>query len=159
MLLLWPTSMHRMMVFCISWKYPTKMVRYASDMLEFYRRTVLDGLNMGCSVPTIPMGRSRPKGCMFMVKKTDFGQSIIQTGKWPREGTTRMAKRWAIGSSGVAMARRKKARTTPPRLMYPLAAVEAVEDDRPRSGGAVANSRSAFGWTREGAYVAGATHF
>src|SRR5215475_13484354 len=105
--------MHRMTVFCISRKYPSKMARYASDTLEFYRRTVLDGLNMGCSVPTIQTGRSRPKGCMFMVKKTDFGPSIIQMGKWRREGTTRMARRGAIGSSGVAMARRKKARTTP----------------------------------------------
>src|SRR5262249_8249438 len=105
--------MHRMTVFCISRKYPTRMARYASDTLEFYRRTVLYGLSMGCSVPTNPMGRSLPKGCMFMVKKTDFGPSIIQMGKWPGEGTTRMAKRWAIGSSGVAMARRKKARTTP----------------------------------------------
>jgi hypothetical protein len=51
-----------MMVFCISRKYPTRMARYASDTLEFYLRTVLDGLNMGCLVPTIPTGRSRPKG-------------------------------------------------------------------------------------------------
>src|SRR5215470_14406011 len=91
-----------MMVFCISRKYPTRMARYASDTLEFYRRTVLDGLNMGCLVPTIPTGRSRPKGCMLMAKNTDFGQSIIRMGKWLREGTTRMAKRWAVGSFGVA---------------------------------------------------------
>jgi hypothetical protein len=102
-----------MMVFCISRKYPTRMARYASDMLEFYLRTVFDGLNMGCLLPTIPTGRPRPKGCMLMVKSTDFGQSIIQMGKWLREGTTRMAKRWAIGSFGAAMARLKKARTTP----------------------------------------------
>jgi hypothetical protein len=50
---------------------PTRMARYASDTLEFYRRTVLDGLNMGCLVPTIPTGRSRPKGCMLTVKNTD----------------------------------------------------------------------------------------
>jgi hypothetical protein len=101
-----------MMAFCISRKYPTTMAPYALDTLEFYRRTVLDGLNMGCLVPTIPMGRSRPKGCMLMVRNTDFGPHIIQMGKWLREGTTRMAKRWAIGSFGAAMARRKKARTT-----------------------------------------------
>src|SRR5262245_36472863 len=89
-----------MMVFCISRKYPTRMARYALDTLEFYRRTVLDGLNMDCLVPTIPMGRSRPKGCMLMVKNTGFGQRIIQMGNWPREGTTRTAKRWAIGSFG-----------------------------------------------------------
>src|SRR5262249_32489768 len=102
-----------MMVFCISRKYPTKMAPYASDTLEFYRQTVLDGLNMGCLVPTIPTGRSRPKGCMSMVKNTDCGQNIIQTDKWLQEGTTRMAKRWAVGNFGVAMARRKKARITP----------------------------------------------
>ena len=102
-----------MMAFCISRKYPTRMARYALDTLEFYRRTVLDGLNMDCLVPTIPMGRSRPKGCMLMVKNTGFGQRIIKMGNWPREGTTRTAKRWAIGSFGVAMARRKKVRTTP----------------------------------------------
>src|SRR5262245_63073753 len=104
-----------MMVFCISRKYPTRMAQYASDMLEFYRRTVLDGLNMVCLVPTIPTGRSRLKGCLLVVKNTDFGQSIIQMGKWLREDTTRMAKKWAIGSFGVAMARRKKARTFPHR--------------------------------------------
>src|SRR5262245_62589279 len=71
-----------MMVFCISRKYRTRMARYASDTLEFYRRTVLSGLNTGCLVPTIPTGRSRPKGCMLMVKNTDFGQSIIRMGKW-----------------------------------------------------------------------------
>src|SRR5262245_32968918 len=102
-----------MMVFCISRKFPTRTARYASDTLEFYRRTVLDGLDMGCLVPTIPTGRSRLKGCMLMVKNTDFGQCIIQMGKWLREGTTRMAKRWAIGSFGGAMVRRKKPRTTP----------------------------------------------
>src|SRR5262245_42406185 len=101
-----------MMMFCISRKYPTRMARYASDTLEFYRRTVLGGLKMGCLVPTIPTGHSRPKGCMLMVKNTDFGLSIIRMGKWLREGTTRMAKRWAIGSFGVAMALRKKAKTT-----------------------------------------------
>ena len=74
-------------------KYPTRMAPYASDTLEFYLGTVLDGLNMGCLVPTIPTGRSRPKGCMLMVKNTDFGQSIIQMGKWLRVGTTQMAKR------------------------------------------------------------------
>jgi len=89
------------------------MARYASDTLEFYRRTVLDGLKTGCLVPIIPMGRSRPKGCMLMIKNTDFGQTIIRTGKRLREGTTRMAKRWAIGNFGVAMAHRKKARTSP----------------------------------------------
>jgi len=47
-----------------------------------------------------------------MVKNTDYGQSIIRMGKWLQEGTTRMAKRWAIGSFGVAMALQKKARTT-----------------------------------------------
>ena len=102
-----------MMVFCISRKYLTRMARYASDTLEFYLRTVLDGLNMGCLVPTIPTGRSHPKGCMLMVKNTDFGQSIIQMGKWLRVDTTHMAKSRGIGSFGVAMVRRKKARTTP----------------------------------------------
>src|SRR5215510_332720 len=102
-----------MMVFCISRKYPTRMARYASDTLEFCRRTVLGGLDMGCLVPTIPTGRSHLKGCMSVVRNTDFGQRIIQMGKWLRGGTTRMAKRWAIGSFGVAMARRRKARTTP----------------------------------------------
>src|SRR5215510_14820074 len=104
-----------MMVFCISPKYPPRMALYASDTLEFYRRTVLDGLNMGCLVPTIPTGRSRLKGCLLVVKNTDFGQTIIRMGKWLQEGTTRTAKKWAIGSFGVAMARRKKARTSPHR--------------------------------------------
>ena len=94
-------------------KYPTRMARYASDTLEFYRPTVLDGLDMVCLVPTIPTGRSRLKGCMFVVRNTGFGQSIIQMGKWLRVGTTQMAKRRAIASFGVAMVRRKKARTTP----------------------------------------------
>src|SRR5215475_11684633 len=49
---------------------------------------------------------------ILMVKNTDYGQSIILMGKWLREGTTRTAKRWAIGSSGVATALQKKARTT-----------------------------------------------
>lgn len=102
-----------MMVFCISRKYPMRMARYASDTLEFYPRTALDGSNMGCLVPTIPTGHSPLKGCMLVVKNTAFGQCIIQMGKWLREGTTPMAKRSAIGSFGVAMARRKKARTTP----------------------------------------------
>src|SRR5215468_6216678 len=101
-----------MTVFCILRKYPTRTARYASDMLEFYRPTVPDGLDMVCLVPTIPTGSSLPKGCMLMVKKTDHGQIIIRMGKWLREGTTRTAKRWAIGSFGVAMALRKKARTT-----------------------------------------------
>jgi hypothetical protein len=52
---------------------------------------------------------------MLMVKNTDFGQIIIRMDKWPREGTMRMAKRWAIGSFGVAMAHRKKVRTIPSR--------------------------------------------
>src|SRR5262252_9731715 len=103
-------------VFCILQKYSTRTARYASDMLESYRPTVLGGLNMVCLVPTIPTGSSLPKGCMLMIKKTDFGQSIIQMGKWLREGTTRMAKRWAIGNFGAAMARRRQVRTTP-RLM------------------------------------------
>src|SRR5215470_11061462 len=106
-----------MMVSCISRKYPTRMARYASGTLEFYRRTVLGGLNMGCLVPTIPTGRSRPKGCMLMVKNTDFGQRIIRMGKWLREGTTQMAKRLAIGSFGVAMAHRKRRGLPPPRLI------------------------------------------
>src|SRR5215470_14789533 len=105
------------MVFCISRKYPTRMAPYTSGTREFYRRTVLDGLDMGCLVPTIPTGRSRPKGCMLMVKNKDFGQSIIQMAKWLREGTTRMAKRWAIGSFGVAMAHRKRRGLPPPRLI------------------------------------------
>src|SRR5262245_27188834 len=58
-----------MMVFCISRKYPTRMARYASDTLEFCRRTVLDGLDMGCLVPIIPTGRSHLKGCMSVVRK------------------------------------------------------------------------------------------
>src|SRR5262245_97333 len=116
-----------MTVFCMSRKYPTRMARYASDTLEFYRRTVLDGLNMGCLVPTIPTGRSRPKGCMLTVENTDFGQTIIRMGKWLREGTTRMAKRWAIGSFGVAMAHRKKARTTPSQT-DPLACARLLSD-------------------------------
>src|SRR5215470_18932717 len=82
-----------MMVFCISRKYPTRMARYASDTLEFCRRTVLGGLDMGCLVPTIPTGRSHLKGCMSVVRNTDFGQRIIQMGKWLRGGITRMAKR------------------------------------------------------------------
>ena len=53
-----------MMVFYISRKYTTRMALYASDTLEFYRRTALDGLDMGFSVPTIPTGRFRLKGCM-----------------------------------------------------------------------------------------------
>src|SRR5262249_40628084 len=101
-----------MTVFCRLRKYPTRTARYASDMLEFYRPTVPDGLDMVCLVPTIPTGRSLPKGCMLMVKNTDFGEIIIRMGKWLREGTTRTAKRWAIGSFGVAMALQKKARTT-----------------------------------------------
>src|SRR5262245_29979785 len=104
-----------MMVSCISRKYPTRMARYASDTLEFYRPTVLDGLDMVCLVPTIPTGRSRLKGCLLVVKNTDFGQTIIRMGKWLQEGTTRTAKKWAIGSFGVVMARRKKARTSPIR--------------------------------------------
>src|SRR5215510_12865280 len=101
-----------MTVFCILRKYPTRTARYASDMLEFYRPTVRDGLNMVCLVPTIPTGSSLPKGCILMVKNTDYGQTIIRMAKWLREGTTRMAKRWAIGSFGAAMALRKKAKTT-----------------------------------------------
>src|SRR5215475_5802104 len=101
-----------MTAFCILRKYPTRTARYVSDMLEFYRPTVPDGLNMVCLVPTIPTESSLPKGCMLMAKNTDYGQSIIRMGKWLREGTTRMAKRWAIGSFGVATALQKKARTT-----------------------------------------------
>src|SRR5215813_3737664 len=101
-----------MTVFCILRKYPTRTALYASDMLEFYRPTVPDGLNMVCLVPTIPTESSLPKGCILMVKNTDFGQRIIRMGKWLREGTTRTAKRWAIGSFGVATALQKKARTT-----------------------------------------------
>src|SRR5215831_729013 len=108
-----PRSDKWMMVFCISRKYHTRTARYTSDTLEFHRRTVPDGLNMDPLVPTIPTGRSRPKGCMLMAKNTDFGQSIIRMVRWLREGTTRMAKRWAIGNFGIAMAHRKKARTTP----------------------------------------------
>ena len=40
-----------MTVFCILRKYPTRTARYVSDMLEFYRPTVPDGLNMVCLVP------------------------------------------------------------------------------------------------------------
>src|SRR5215813_6318056 len=102
-----------MTMFCILRKYPTRTARYVSDMLEFYRPTVPDGLNMVCLVPTTPTESSLPRGCMLMAKNTDYGQSIIRMGKWLREGTTRMAKRWDIGSFGVAMALQKKPRTTP----------------------------------------------
>jgi hypothetical protein len=98
-----------MMVFCRSRKYPTRMARYARILSADGTRWIKHGL----LVPTIPTGRCRPKGYMLMVKNTDFGQSIIQMGKWLREGTTQMAKRRAIGSFGVAMVCRKKARTTP----------------------------------------------
>src|SRR5262245_3340171 len=116
-----------MMMFCISRKYPTRMARYASDMREFYRRTVLGGLDMGCLVRTHATGRSHPKGCMLMVKNTDFGQSISRIGKWLREGTTQMAKRSAIGIFGLAMAHRKKARTTPSQT-DPLACARLLSD-------------------------------
>ena len=53
---------------------------------------------------TIRMAPSRLKVRMLMVKNMDFGQITIRPDKWPREGTTRMAKRWVIGSFGMTRA-------------------------------------------------------
>src|SRR5215831_6811900 len=129
-----------MTVFCILRKYPTRTARHASDMLEFCRPTGRDGLNTVCLVPTIPTGSSLPKGCILMAKSTDYGQSIIRMGRWLREGTTRTAKRSAIGSFGAAMARRKKARTTLFQTDVPR-----VHPDHRRTGAMRATARALRG--------------